>query len=262
MGRHLRVAGLTDVGQEREHNEDSFGLLPQYNLFLVADGMGGHRAGDVASQMAVRAVEDFFVATEKEDITWPFHFDPNLPFAVNRLVTAIQLANNRIHKESMASEQHQGMGTTAVAIHCVEAEDRVQCHIAHVGDSRCYLVRDERLELLTMDHSLVNDYLRAAPDLTEEQLAELPSNVITRALGMQEAVVVDVQTIDPLPGDVFVLCSDGLNGMITDEAILEVVLENRGDLERTAEQLVGSANENGGEDNVTVVLVEVAEGGD
>ncbi len=257
MGRFLRVAGLTDVGCEREHNEDSFGLLPQYNLFIVADGMGGHRAGDVASQMAVRAVEEFFSATEKEDITWPFQFDPNLPFSVNRFITAVQVANNRIFKESSSSDEHQGMGTTFVGV--LSVDDHAVCHVAHVGDSRCYRVRRDHLDLLTSDHSLVNDYLRAAPDLTAEQLAELPRNVITRALGMQDTVLVDIQSVVPEPGDVFILCSDGLNGMIDDGTILEVILNHRGDLAAAAASLIQSANAAGGEDNCTVVLVEFAE---
>ncbi|MFO8073786.1 MAG: Stp1/IreP family PP2C-type Ser/Thr phosphatase [Polyangia bacterium] len=257
MGRFLRVAGLTDVGREREHNEDAYGLMPEYNLFVVADGMGGHRAGDVASRMAVEAIESFFSATEKEDITWPFHFDPNLPFSVNRLVTAIQVANSRIYQESLESEQHQGMGTTVVGIHSVD--DHGACNIAHVGDSRCYRVRNGEMEQLTVDHSLINDYLRAAPDLSEEQLAELPQNVITRALGMQDSVMVDVQTVAAEIGDLFVLCSDGLNGMVSDDEISEIARANKDDLSRVSAALVERANELGGEDNTTVVLLEVAE---
>lgn len=255
MGRVLRVAGKTHVGQEREHNEDSFGLMPEYELYIVADGMGGHRAGDVASKMTIEAVYEFFKQTEKEDITWPFHFDPSLPFAVNRLITAIQVANSRIYKESIETNEHQGMGTTVVGIHFID--NGTTCHIAHVGDSRCYRVRDDTIELLTMDHSLINDYLRAAPDLTEEQLAELPRNVITRALGMQESVIVDIQSHKPEDGDIYVLCSDGLNGMLTDEEILETVVSQGADLDNTADRLIDFANQRGGEDNITVVLIRV-----
>lgn len=257
MARSLLIGGMTDVGLEREHNEDSFGVLPEFDLCLVADGMGGHRAGDVASQMAVRAVEDFFRATEKEDITWPFHFDPNLPFSVNRLITAIQVANARIYQESIKNNEHQGMGTTAVGIHIVDG--CLLCHIAHVGDSRCYRLRGDALELLTVDHSLVNDYLKAAPDLTEEQLAELPKNVITRALGMQESVVVDLQTQKPEVGDIFILCSDGLNGMLSDPEIYEIVDKHRDDLDAAAKSLIEQANAHGGEDNITVVLAKIVE---
>lgn len=257
MGRVLRAAGMTDVGQEREHNEDSFGMMGEYNLFMVADGMGGHRAGDVASKLAIESVKEFFRMTEKEDITWPFHFDPNLPFTVNRLVTAIQVANNKIFRGSLESNEHQGMGTTAVGIYFV---DHMQsCHIAHVGDSRCYRLRDNRLELLTTDHSLINDYLKAAPDLSEEQLAELPRNVITRALGMQDAVMVDLQTDAPEVGDCYLLCSDGLNGMLSDEEIGQIMLNERNDIERGVARLVTAANDKGGEDNITAILAEVIE---
>lgn len=258
MGRVLLSAGLTDVGQEREHNEDCFGLMREYNLFLVADGMGGHRAGDVASRLAVNAVKEFFKMTEKEDITWPFHFDPNLPFTVNRLVTAIQVANNKIFRGSLESNEHQGMGTTAVGIYFVDGMQ--SCHIAHVGDSRCYRLRDNRLELMTMDHSLINDYLKAAPDLSEEQLAELPRNVITRALGMQDSVMVDVRTDSPEIGDCYLLCSDGLNGMLTDEEIQEILVNERENLDNAAAALIARANEKGGEDNITAILAEVREG--
>jgi serine/threonine protein phosphatase PrpC len=257
MGRVLRVVGMTDVGQEREHNEDSFGLMPEFNLFMVADGMGGHRAGDIASKMAIEAVNDFFQATEKEDITWPFHFDPKLPFAVNRLITAIQVANSRIHQASIKSNEHQGMGTTAVSIHLVN--DYSTCYIAHVGDSRCYRVRDNNMELLTTDHSLINDYLKAAPDLTEEQLAELPRNVITRALGMQESVVVDVQTQKSETGDIYLLCSDGLNGMLKDQEILDTINTHSGDLDAAGNTLIELANLNGGEDNITLVMAELVD---
>lgn len=257
MGKYLKVAGLTDVGREREHNEDSFGLFPDYNLFVVADGMGGHRAGDVASNMAVEAIGEFFKSTESEDITWPFQFDPNLPFSINRFVTAVQVGNNRIFKASNASEEHHGMGTTVVGI--LSVDNNGAFHIAHVGDSRCYRIRDGAIELLTMDHSLVNDYLRAAPDLSPEQLAELPTNVITRALGMQEMVLVDVQTVSTEPGDIMLLCSDGLNGMLSDQEILDIVVKNRDDLAKTSACLIEAANDHGGEDNCTVVLVEVAE---
>jgi protein phosphatase len=172
-------------------------------------------------------------------------------------VTAIQVANSRIYQESLNNDEHQGMGTTVVAVHAVGGHQTG--HIAHVGDSRCYRFRAGRLELMTMDHSLVNDYLRAAPDLSEEQLAELPRNVITRALGMQDSVAVDVQSIELAVGDILLLCSDGLSGMVTDAESQEIIEAQRADLAQTAAALVEHANEQGGEDNSTVVLIEVAE---
>lgn len=257
MGKVLKVAGLTDVGQERDHNEDSFGLFTDYNLFVVADGMGGHRAGDVASSIAVESIGEFFDATAKDDITWPFQFDPNSPTSVNRFVTAIQVGNSKIFQKSTRSEEYQGMGTTVVGL--MGVGDNSEMHVAHVGDSRCYRIRNGEISGVTLDHSLINDYLRAAPDLTEEQLAELPSNVITRALGMQDKVLVDVQTIVTEVSDIYLLCSDGLNGMLKDREILQIVQENRSDLTQAAQALIDNANKRGGEDNITVILVEVVQ---
>jgi PPM family protein phosphatase len=256
MGNVLKVAGLSDVGRERDHNEDCFGMFPEFNLFIVADGMGGHRAGDVASRIAVDSIGEFFEATSRDDITWPFQFDPNSPTSVNRFVTSIQVGNSKIFRESSESEDHQGMGTTVVGVMGIEENSAM--HVAHVGDSRCYRIRGGEISAVTLDHSLINDYLRAAPDLTEEQLAELPTNVITRALGMQDKVLVDVQTISVENGDIMLLCSDGLNGMLRDSEILEIVEKHRADLNQAARALVDAANEQGGEDNITVILVEVA----
>jgi serine/threonine protein phosphatase PrpC len=250
------AAGLSDVGQQREHNEDSFVILPEYDLYIVADGMGGHRAGDVASKMATHTIASFFQATAKEDATWPFHFDPHLSVEENRLITGIKVANKRIFEASTRYREVHGMGTTVVG--ALMARERGRMYVAHVGDSRCYRVREGQITLLTRDHSLLNDYLLVMPDMTPEQREELPKNVITRALGMQDSVVVDLVPEQPHPGDVYVLCSDGLSGMITDEQLLETVMAANGDENVMAQQLVQRANEHGGEDNVTVVVLRVA----
>ena len=253
---HIVAAGLSDVGQQREHNEDSFVILPEYDLYIVADGMGGHRAGDVASKMATHTIASFFQATAKEDATWPFHFDPHLSVEENRLITGIKVANKRIFEASTRYREVHGMGTTVVG--ALMARERGRMYVAHVGDSRCYRVRAGQITLLTRDHSLLNDYLLVMPDMTPEQREELPKNVITRALGMQDSVVVDLVPEQPLAGDVYVLCSDGLSGMITDEQLLETVMAANGDENVMAQQLVQRANEHGGEDNVTVVVLRVA----
>jgi protein phosphatase len=149
------------------------------------------------------------------------------------------------------------MGTTIVGA-LFDRGDR-KIHIAHVGDSRAYCVRNGAITQLTRDHSLLNDYLLVMPNLTDAQKERLPSNVITRALGMQDAVAVDLCVERVEPGDVYVLCSDGLNGMVTDERILELVRTANGDIEWAAKALVAEANQNGGEDNITVVLVRIVE---
>jgi PPM family protein phosphatase len=254
--QRMRVvaSGLTDVGLQREHNEDSFLVLDEHDLFIVADGMGGHRAGDVASRVATETMADFFRSTANEDVTWPYHFDTTLSEEENRLLTGIRIANRQIFERSIRSREFQGMGTTMVSALFSARHGRL--YIGHVGDSRCYRVRDGEVRLMTRDHSLINDYLLAMPELTEEQKGELPKNVITRALGMQDHVVVDLQTDEPAEGDIYVLCSDGLSGMITDEGLLEI-LNNTVEPEEHCRKLVEQANENGGEDNVTAVVLHL-----
>ena len=250
------AAGVSDVGLQREHNEDSFVVLKEYDLFVVADGMGGHRAGDVASKLATETISEFFKSTANDDVTWPFHFDTNLSEEENRLLTGIRVANRQIFERSTRSREYHGMGTTVVGAMFSPRKNRM--YIGHVGDSRCYRVRGGQIQLLTRDHSLINDYLLAMPDLTEEQRSELPKNVITRALGMQDQVVVDIQHDEPKPNDVYCLCSDGLSGMVTDEEILRIVA-TAPDIGEACRTLIAKANEHGGEDNITAVLIKIEE---
>ena len=250
------AAGQSDVGLQREHNEDSFVVLKEYDLYVVADGMGGHRAGDVASKLATETISEFFKSTANDDVTWPFHFDTNLSEEENRLLTGIRVANRQIFERSTRSREYHGMGTTVVGAMFSPRKQRM--YIGHVGDSRCYRVRGGAILLLTRDHSLINDYLLAMPDLTEEQRSELPKNVITRALGMQDQVVVDLQHDDPVPNDVYVLCSDGLSGMIPDEEIMKIV-SGSPDIREGCKRLIARANESGGEDNITAVLIKIEE---
>ncbi len=248
------AAGLTDVGLQRDHNEDSFAVLPDHELYIVADGMGGHRAGDVASKLATEAIVEFFRATATEDFTWPFHFDSRMSEEENRLLTSIKIANRQIVERSSRSRECHGMGTTVVG--ALFSGKKGKMYIGHVGDSRAYRVRAGEIRQMTRDHSLVNDYLLAMPDLTEEQRSELPKNVITRALGMQEHVSVDLQGDDAAVGDCYVLCSDGLSGMLDDAEILALVSESA-NIEEACRKLIAVANEHGGEDNITAVLVKI-----
>jgi PPM family protein phosphatase len=250
------AAGLSDVGLQREHNEDSFVVLKEYDLYVVADGMGGHRAGDVASRIATETISEFFRTTANDDVTWPFHFDTNLSEEENRLLTGIRVANRQIFERSTRSREYHGMGTTVVGAMFSPKKQRM--YIGHVGDSRCYRVREGNIQQLTRDHSLINDYLLAMPDLTDEQKSELPKNVITRALGMQDQVVVDLQHDDPVPGDVYVLCSDGLSGMISDDDIRQIIAGHP-DIRDACRRLIQRANERGGEDNITAVLIKIEE---
>jgi protein phosphatase len=253
------AAGVTDVGLQRDHNEDSFAILEDHQLYIVADGMGGHRAGDVASKLATESIVDFFRATATDDFTWPFHFDSRLSEEENRLLTGIKIANRQIVDRSSRSREFHGMGTTVVG--ALFSARKKKMYIGHVGDSRAYRVRAGQIKQMTRDHSLVNDYLLAMPELTEEQRSELPKNVITRALGMQEQVSVDLQADDAQVGDSYVLCSDGLSGMVEDEEILQVVQSSES-LDEVCRRLAALANEHGGEDNVTAVVVRIDAGGE
>lgn len=250
----ILASGLTDVGLQRDHNEDTFRCLDEYSLYLVADGMGGHNSGEIASAMAAEGMRTFFESTEKDDATWPFPVDPNLSLQENRLSASIKMANKQIFDRSCSDHSTHGMGTTIVGL--LISLERGIAHVAHVGDSRAYRIRERQIELLTRDHSLVNDYLMMMPDMPKEAMDILPRNVITRALGMQDSVVVDLGTEDIRAGDRFVLCSDGLSGQVSDERICEIVSQEN-DLSACARKLVDESNKAGGEDNVTVVIVSL-----
>ena len=250
----LEFAGETNVGMKRTHNEDSFTILPEENLVIVADGMGGHASGEVASKMAVDAMREFFDATSKDpEATWPYKMDKHRGYEENRLITGIKLANLRIFEAAQREPKFRGMGTTMVSV--IGTRDGM--YIAHVGDSRVYRVRDHKIEQLTEDHSLLNDYLKMRK-LTEEEIANFPhKNVIVRALGMKDTVKVDTRLEAPRVGDVLMLCSDGLSGPVTDDAILRIIDEANGDLKAACSRLIARANENGGPDNITACATRV-----
>lgn len=252
----VEAAGLTDVGLKRGHNEDTFFIADRHRLFMVADGMGGHRAGEVASKMAVDAITSFYDDTSEDgELTWPFKMQRTLSYEANRLAVGVKLANLRIHETAQANATQRGMGTTVVSAHFSDHG----IVIAHVGDSRVYRFRSGAFDQLTEDHSLLNDYIKMK-DLTPEEIENFPhKNVIVRALGMKEIVQVDVYTDDPQPGDLYLLCSDGLSGMIDDPGLSAILAETGDDLDSCCQRLVDVANENGGTDNITVVLTRVLE---
>jgi len=252
----LRQAGKTHVGIKRTHNEDSFSCLPEERLFIVADGMGGHASGEIASSLAVETVTDFFNATAEDDeITWPYKMDKSKKYDENRLITSIKLANLRIFEAAAEDPRKKGMGTTVVA--ALFTDDCI--YLGHVGDSRIYVIRDNEIRQLTEDHSLLNRYMKMKT-LTPEEIENFPhKNVIVRALGMNETVQVDCGVEQPRVGDIYLLCSDGLSGMVNDPTLLEVVSSNRHDLEVACDRLIEEANKNGGVDNISVILVEVVE---
>jgi serine/threonine protein phosphatase PrpC len=233
IGRHV---GLSHPGRRRRRNEDSFVVSPP--LFAVADGMGGARAGEIASRLAAAAVREEDADTAN----------------VGEL---IREANRRVFERARDDAAASGMGTT-MTLALVE-DDHVT--IGHVGDSRAYRLREGELEQLTEDHSLVAELVRSGRLSPEEAEMHPQRSVITRALGTEANVDVDTFSVDAQPGDVFLLCSDGLTTMVGDERIVTAVTENREDLERAAKELIADANRSGGEDNVTVVFFEIVGGG-
>ncbi|MCD6497909.1 MAG: Stp1/IreP family PP2C-type Ser/Thr phosphatase [Deltaproteobacteria bacterium] len=248
----IRYAAKTDVGMKRGHNEDYFSLMEDEQLFIVADGMGGHASGEVASKMAAEAISEFYQRTKDEEATWPYKMDRQLNYTENRLVCGVKLANYRIFHAAASEIRFKGMGTTVVTT--LIQGDHV--YVAHVGDSRVYRLRGDQMEQLTRDHSLLEDYKNAKPDMTEEEERNFPhKNVITRALGMRETVQVDIQSSKIEDGDAFLLCSDGLSGMVPDPKILETVRSAK-DLEAAVNALVDEANRAGGVDNITALLLE------
>jgi PPM family protein phosphatase len=236
-----RTAAVTDPGRRRRQNEDAFVREPP--IFAVADGMGGAQAGEIASRLAAAAVRQPSEGSDED--------------GRGRVVTLIQEANRRVYERSAEDEAVSGMGTTmTVAL----VEDSA-VWIGHVGDSRAYLARDGALEQLTEDHSLVAELVRSGKLSPEEAEMHPQRSVITRALGTDPDVDVDVFSVATEPGDLFMICSDGLTAMVADEAILEIIEQEREDLDRSAKKLVEAANRGGGEDNITVVLFEIVESG-
>lgn len=247
----VKAFGLSHVGRQRQHNEDSFLVADDALLFLVADGMGGHAAGEIASRIAVDSISEFITHTQEDDGTWPHAYDENYRRSTNRLMAAVRMANTRVLEAMRKDARLRGMGTTIVA--CLADNDTMS--FAHVGDSRAYLIRDKQLSRITNDHSWVFEQVQAGM-LTEAEAEKHPlRNVITRALGGALQVTPDASEVAAKPGDVFLLCSDGLTGMVPEEEILRVVTETQ-DIEDACQQLIEAANERGGLDNVTAVLVK------
>jgi serine/threonine protein phosphatase PrpC len=231
-----RTAALSHAGRKRRQNEDAFVLEPP--LFAVADGMGGARAGEIASSLAAAALQES---------------DGNGASGEARVAALIEEANRRVFRRATEDREASGMGTT-MTVALVE-EDRVA--IGHVGDSRAYLIREGRLEQLTDDHSLVAELVRSGKLTPEEAEIHPQRAVITRAVGTEPDVDVDTFSVQGEPGDLFLICSDGLTDMVDEATILDAVEQKRGDLKAAAKELVNAANRVGGEDNITVVFFEL-----
>ena len=237
-----RVFGVTDVGRVRENNQDNMLIDDNRRLYAVADGMGGHAAGEVASQLAISTLaatmDDQENSGEPEEVR-------------EQLAKAFREGNRRICESVVTRNEWRGMGTTIVAM--VALEDNAV--IGHVGDSRAYLLREGRLQRLTSDHSWVNEQVKLGL-LTDDEAHRHPMrNIVTRALGNRTDLQVEITDSDVQPGDLFVLCSDGLNSMLNDDQIHATLTEHASDPEAACRALVEQANERGGEDNITVICV-------
>lgn len=249
----IEADGKTDVGMKRRVNEDVFVLDPQHGVFLVADGMGGHAAGEVASRVATEEIlHALSNAVNDLDETWPEHWDPALSAPANSAIDAVVAGHHRVTQEMRDDADLKGMGTTVVVAVHQRVDDKLV--ICHVGDSRAYRLRDGEFALLTNDHSWVHEQVTAG-FLTEEAARNHPlKNVVTQALGGSSEPRVDVLETGLQDGDLYLLCSDGLNSMLTDDEIAGL-LEPGGSLESSCERLVEAANQRGGNDNISVVLL-------
>lgn len=251
----LSWAVRTDAGLRRGSNEDSHSTKPEVGLFIVADGMGGHVAGEVASRVAVESITAFIQDTAGDDRnrTWPFPFEPDLSMDGNRLKAAFRLANRRIASTIADSQDLRGMATTASAI--LVGED--QACVAHIGDSRVYVLHHGKLSQITDDHSWVEEQVRAGM-LTADAARQHPwRNVVTRALSGAEDPEIDVVEVKPSKGDRFLLCSDGLFGVVADAAIGKILGDQTASLEDICGQLIDAANEGGGPDNITALIIQI-----
>ncbi len=248
----IRAAGKTDVGCVRKHNEDSYLADSDLGLFVVADGLGGHAAGEVASQIVVDTVAKFVGDTQEKDRTWPMEYDPSLSYDGNRLKVALLLSDRAIAEDIRHNPERETMGSTVVAglLHGAKVT------LAHVGDSRAYLLSSDGIRQVTRDHSWVAEQV-ANGILTPSEARVHPfRNVITQALGNGGDLDIEVQNMELGKSERLLLCSDGLSGMIGDRQIWDIVTQSS-TLQQAVESLVLTAREHGGEDNITAILVDL-----
>ena len=241
---HLHYSAVSDKGMRRSENQDNLILVPELSLFGVADGMGGHQGGQVASTIARDAISDYFKTLSLTNSVHP----------LERIQKSILSANSKIQEKAQQETHLSGMGTTTTLLFYQDKS----LWLGHVGDSRCYLFRNQQYWQLTRDHSLVQEKLRAGLITREQLKTDKMRNVITRSVGFEPQVEIDIYTIHPKVGDVFILCSDGLSTMIEDEEIfstLHKTLFEEKKPDQAAQTLVDLANARGGEDNVSVVVI-------
>ncbi|MBT8101688.1 MAG: Stp1/IreP family PP2C-type Ser/Thr phosphatase [Gammaproteobacteria bacterium] len=251
----IDITKITDTGRVREHNEDAIGAIPDIGLMVLADGMGGYNAGEVASGIAVQIVTE--LATIGAGREEGDEIDPHSGLMRQSIVLrdAVYRANKIIYQTAQSQTHCEGMGTTIVA--CMFIDNKVS--IAHVGDSRAYRMRSNALEQISLDHSLLQELVDRGFYSEEEAQRSTNRNYVTRALGVEPTVEVEVNEHDVLPGDIYLLCSDGLSDMVEDDDIHLTISTFNASLEVVGQQLVDLANDHGGRDNISVMLAQVKE---
>lgn len=244
----ILVDGRTDKGLVRSNNEDNFYLDDKAGVLVVADGMGGHASGEIASKMAIDVIRDYFTVLKEERTTLVGKYQDEYSEMTNRIGSAVRLANKAIYEAAKSNSAWQGMGTTVAAV----LLNGNKLSIAHVGDSRVYLVRAGNIEQLTDDHSVVYEQVKRELLTKEEAEKSEMKHLLTRALGTTPGVDVDFDELTLVGGDILILCTDGLNSMVSDDDILSVVVSTN-DPASVCETLINMANNNGGKDNITVI---------
>lgn len=252
---YFNVCGRTDKGLSRPTNEDRYIIAESPYLFAVADGMGGHAAGEIASQIAIDAILYQIKKAAAPPERFIGDYNPHLPEQANRLLSAIRLANQLIYQAGRDNAVWRGMGTT-IAVAWPITKNRLV--IGHVGDSRIYLIRENVIKQLTTDHSIIEEQIRQGLLTKKEAARSQVKNIITRSLGNEEQVVVDVNVMDIKTGDILLLCTDGLTSMVEDETILSLV-NTEDKLANRCGRLIETAIQKGGKDNVAVILAELLE---
>jgi serine/threonine protein phosphatase PrpC len=248
----FRAVARTDLGIVRQNNEDNYYVDETIGLFVVADGMGGHASGEVASKMTVDIIRDYFKGVGKDKPVQIGAYQKDCTEVTNRLASAIRLANMAVYEASNSRPELQGMGTTVAAAQI----DGNRLSIAHIGDSRVYLIRAGNIEQLTDDHSVVYEQIKRDLITKEEASRSEMKNILTRALGIADDVEVDLAEMTLSPQDILLLCSDGLSGMVDDDSMLSVAT-TFDDPKAACEKLIAMANANGGKDNITVVVARI-----
>jgi serine/threonine protein phosphatase PrpC len=247
----IESAGISDIGRRRKQNEDSMFLDDRMGLYVVADGMGGHNAGEVASKLVVETIQDYIRQNQSEDlIVEPVGRDANLSKEARLLLAGIQLSNRIVHQAALSNEAYRGMGSTVSAVYFTENTFIV----ANVGDSLIYLIRDGEIEQLAVPHTLIAEQTQRDPENAELLWSDF-KHVLTRAMGVDEKVKADISEVPVLKNDILVICSDGLTDKASAEEILELAYNRRSD--KACKSLVDLANARGGDDNITAIVLKV-----